>query len=352
MNPFRKFSRLISQLCLGAAVVASGSVLCAQDNDRIFTTKGGAAVRGKIVERTRDKVVIEVRGTNQSFTSNEIARIVFDGEPQQLTRAKDFIGTGQIDQAIDEFKKIDDKSIKSDVIKQDYDFYKGYIAAANALRGKGDANAAKNLLLNWVKDNSTSNCYYMAAEKLGELAMAMGTTDQAVKYFGAVANAPFPELKVRGNYLGGKALLTLKQTANAKAKFDLVSQAQVADPVSLKFKKLASVASVRCEATDGKSAEALQALEKMVDEGDATDAELFAELFNAIGGIQQGAGNNDEAILAFLKTDLLYASQTEAHAEALYSLSQLWPKIGDNQRAIDAKSRLAKLYPTSPWLKK
>ena len=90
----------------------------------------------------------------------------------------------------------------------------------------------------------------------------------------------------------------------------------------------------------------------MVDEGDSTDAELYSELFNALGGIFRAAGNNDEAILAFLKTDLLYASEPDAHAEALYNLSQLWTLIGENQRATETKSRLSKLYPTSPWLKK
>ena len=96
----------------------------------------------------------------------------------------------------------------------------------------------------------------------------------------------------------------------------------------------------------------MQALEKMVDEGDSTDAELFSELYNAMGGILQTAGKNEEAILAFLKTDLLYASEVDAHAEALYWLSQLWPKIGDSQRATEAKSKLSKLYPTSQWLTK
>ena len=59
-----------------------------------------------------------------------------------------------------------------------------------------------------------------------------------------------------------------------------------------------------------------------------------------------------QGFISYLKTDLLYASEIEAHAEALYWLSQLWPKIGENQRATEAKSRLAKLYPTSLWLKK
>jgi tetratricopeptide (TPR) repeat protein len=192
----------------------------------------------------------------------------------------------------------------------------------------------------------------LASEKLGELAIANGTPDQASRFFDVLGKSPFDDFKVKGNYLSGKALLANKQLPEARAKFSLVAQSQVSDPISLKYKKLASLAAVRCDAAEGKTPQAIEALEKMVDEGDSTDAELFAELFNALGGILRSAGNNDEAILAFLKTDLLYATEQDAHAEALYNLSQLWAAIGENQRATEAKSRLSKLYPTSPWLKK
>jgi tetratricopeptide (TPR) repeat protein len=342
---------IAKHLCIATLLVLSTNFALAQD-DRIITTKGGAAVKGKITKRTRDEVVIQVRGNDQSFPTNEILRVVNDGEPKPLTMAKDLITTGQLDQAIEEFKKIAPASLPAGEIKQDYEFYKGLLAANNALRGRGDATVAAKLLTEWVKANPTSNMYYSAAEKLGELALALGNNEQAAKSFNAVAGAPFPDLKVRGNYLTGKALLAQKQTANAKAKFESVVQAQVSDAVSLKFKKLASVAMVRCDAADGKLDQAMQTLDKMVDEGDSTDAELFAELYNATGSILQAAGNHDEALLAYLKTDLLYASQADAHAEALFALAQLWPKVGDVQRGTDAKSRLGKLYPTSPWLKK
>ena len=319
--------------------------------DKVFPLSG-IGVTGKIIERTKDKVVIEVRGANQSFDTHQIARVIFDGEPPQLTRAKDNIVLGQLDDAIAEFQKIPVAGFKSEDIKQDHQFYKGYLLALNALRGKGDAAAASKLLFDWAKLNKTSHLYYRALESLGELAMATGTPDKAVSFFGQLAASSFPELKVKGSYLTGKALLANKQIPEARSKFDTVDKAQLSDKESLKFKKLAGLSLARCDASDGKSPQAVAALEKMVDEGDSTDAELYSELFNALGGIFRAAGNNEEAILAFLKTDLLYASEPDAHAEALYNLSQLWTLIGENQRATETKSRLSKLYQTSPWNKK
>jgi len=351
MHSFAHLRPHFNRLATVMMVAASSAFCPTWAQDKVFPLKGVAG-SGKIVERTRDKVVLEKGEIKQNFDTNQISRVVFDGEPQPLTRAKDLIGQGQIDQAMEEFRKIDVPSLKSEDIKQDYQFYRGYISALNALRGKGDAAAASKLLLEWAKTNGTSHLFYLASEKLGELAIATGTPDQAAKFFGVLASSPFDDLKVKGNYLSGKAMLANKQIPEARARFSAVAQSQVSDAGSLKYKKLASLASVRCDAAEGKAPQAIAALEKMVDEGDSTDAELFSELFNAQGGILRAAGNNEEAILAFLKTDLLYATELDAHAEALHELSQLWQLVGENQRATETKSRLAKLYPTSPWLKK
>lgn len=325
--------------------------LQAQDRDRVFPVKG-PAVTGKIVEKNRDKVVIEVRGNNQNFPSNEILRVLYEGEPPTLSRTKDLVAQGQIEQAVDEFKKIDAASLPSEDMKQDYQFLRGYIAGTLATKGKGDPKNALTLLTNWVKDNAQSYQFYPAAELMGDLAVASGTPDQAAKYYGGLAAAPFPELKTKGSFLQGKALMASKQNADAKAKFQTVLEAKLSDPVSLKFQKMARIGIIQCDALEGKATEAIGELEKMVDEGDSTDGELFAELFNTLGSLFAVAGRNEEAVLSYLKTDQLYGAQSEPHAESLYRLNQLWTKMGSTQKAADAKQKLEKLYPTSPWVRK
>jgi tetratricopeptide (TPR) repeat protein len=325
--------------------------LQAQDRDRVFPVKG-PAVTGKIVEKNRDKVVIEVRGNNQNFPSNEILRVLFEGEPTTLSRTKDLVAQGQIEQAVDEFKKIDAASLPSEDMKQDYQFLRGYIAGTLATKGKGDPKNALTLLTNWVKDNAQSYQFYQAAELMGDLAVASGTPDQAAKYYGGLAAAPFPELKTKGSFLQGKALMASKQNADAKAKYQAVLEAKLSDPVSLKFQKMARIGIIQCDALEGKATEAIGELEKMVDEGDSTDGELFAELFNTLGSLFAAAGRNEEAVLSYLKTDQLYGAQSEPHAESLYRLNQLWTKMGSTQKAADAKQKLEKLYPTSPWVRK
>jgi len=333
-----------------ALLLISGTAQ-AQDRDRIFPSKG-AAITGKIVEKNRDRIVIEVRGNKQNFPTNELQRLVFDGEPQPLSRTKDFTSQGQMEQALEEFKKIDAGSLETDDMKLDYRFYRGYLAGLMALRGRGDPAAALKLLSDWVKEDAQSHHFYTAAETMGDLALASGAVDQAAKYYGGLATAPFPELKLKGSFLQGKALLAQNSTAEAKNKFASVIDAKLSDPLSLKFQKLARVALVRCDAADGKTEQAIADLEKMVDEGDSTDSELYAELFNTLGLMFETAGRIDEAELSYLKTDLLYPMQADAHAEALFHLAKLSTKMGNTQRAADAKQKLGKLYPTSPWTKK
>jgi tetratricopeptide (TPR) repeat protein len=352
MNHSPLTTHLLNRCCVAVVcfLVTSTSTR-AQDRDRIFPIKG-AAVTGKIVERTRDKVVIEVRGNNQNFPTNEILRILFEGEPPSFSRTKDLVAQGQFDQAVDEFKKIDQGSLKTDEMKQEFQFYRGYLAAQMALKGKGDPANALKLLTAWVKDDAQSHQFYNAAETMGDLALATGAADQAAKYYGGLAAAPFPEARAKGNFLQGRALMAQKLNGEAKAKFTAVIEDKVSDPVSLKYQKLARVGIIKCDAQDGKADQAIAELEKMVDEGDSSDSELYAELFNTLGALFEASGRNDEALLSYLKTDLLYGMQSEPHAEALYRLSQLWGKMGEASQAADSKQRLAKLYPTSPWVKK
>jgi tetratricopeptide (TPR) repeat protein len=345
-----KNSLLIRAAALLSLLFVPGS-LRAQDRDRVFPLKG-AAVTGKIVERNRDRIVIEVRGDRKNFPTNEVQRILFEKEPQSFSRTKDFTAQNQIEQAVEEFKKIDAGSLESEDIKLEYRFYRGYLAGLMALRGRGDPTAALKQLAEWVKDDTQSHHFYPAAETMGDLALVTGAFDQAAKYYGGLASAAVPEIKLKGSFLQGKALLAQNSTAEAKGKFASVVEAKLSDPLSLKYQKLARIAIVRCDAVDGKTDQAIAELEKMVDEGDSTDSELYSELFNTLGLMFEAAGRNDEAELSYLKTDLLYPMQADAHAEALYHLTKLWAKMGNTQRAADAKQKLGKLYPTSPWTKK
>ncbi len=104
-----------------------------------------------------------------------------------------------------------------------------------------------------------------------------------------------------------------------------------------------------CDAKEGKSKEALAKLQELIKSNDSTDQPLFARISNAMGLCYEALGQNDQAALAFLRTDLLFSSAPDLHAEALYHLAQLLPKVNEPQEGLDAKNRLKARYPASPW---
>ena len=88
---------------------------------------------------------------------------------------------------------------------------------------------------------------------------------------------------------------------------------------------------------------------KLIKNEDPKQTELFANAYNILGLCHQQAGEDLQAVLAFLHTDLLFSNQAAAHAEALYYLSQLWPKLDKNDRALEARTTLKSLYRNSVW---
>lgn len=351
MNTTLKLSNWLASCALVWACFTSAS--SAQDRDRVYPAKGGAMTTGKIVERTPEKIVIEPsRGGPVEFPIFEVGRVVFDGEPAPLSNAKLSALQGNWAQAESEISQVNAAALKNDAMREELQFFKAYIAGNQALHGKGNPTNAAKLLVDWARANSTSHNYFAGMETLGNLAMVMGKPSDATRFYNFLATSKYPDLGLKGNYLLGKAMLAQGNVDDARSKFNLAMQATVAEPSSLRLQKLSRVALIRCDADGGDPDAAIQSLEKLVSEEDSSDAVLFAEIFNTLGNIYEKKNNTYEAVISFLKTDKLYSSQVEPHAEALYQLSQLWPKVGEPLRGNQAKAELVRLYPTSIWAKK
>ncbi len=335
-------------LTFSALTFASTSF--AQDADKIYPNSG-AAVTGKITESTRDKVVAEIRGVKENFPSNEIQRIVYETEPSQLSRAKELVVGGQWEEAYDSLKKVDVGSLTRDEVKKEFEYYVGLVQSQLALQGQGDPVVAETRLKNYVAGNTQSFHFYEAADALGTLAASTGGHDRAAKYFAALAAAPFPEYKLKAQYMLGTSQLSIGNAAEAKKAFSEAVAASADNQVAKRFQKLAKLGLLRCETADKKTDEAIKSMRALVSENDATDSQLFAQIYNALGEAHRQAGQEEEALLAYLHTDLLFTSDPDQHAEALYYLSQLFLKT-DPQRAADAKARLQSQYTNSSWAKK
>lgn len=334
--------------CLVCLALSAPAALA---QDKVYENSG-TILTGEITNLSHDEVSITVRGKAQSVPTNIISRVSFDGEPSSFGRVKEFADQGQWDQADTELKTVDPKALKGANSQQDYLYYYALIAGKLALSGQGDLNAAKNNLLKYFSGNKSTHHFYEFCEVTGDIASAAGNFEQAKKAYSEIGKAPFSDYQLKSSYLQGEVALKQNKPDEALPLFEKVKAASAPNPASQRYQKLATVAAIRCNIVKGEAKTAVDQLLKLVDESDSTDVALFANIFNTLGEAHLALKEPVNAELAYLHTDLMFASDADKHAEALYNLGQLWAQTGNPQRSTDAKARLKQLYGGSAWAKK
>ncbi|MCA9133000.1 MAG: hypothetical protein KDA45_07585, partial [Planctomycetales bacterium] len=307
--------------------------------DRVYP-KQGVAASGKITELNPQTVKISVRNKEQSYELADVRKISFDDEPSGLDRARENVLLGQYEQALEEVKKIPLEGIENPLVKQDVEFYRFYCEGKLGLTGGGDKIAAVQGLLALVQANRQTHHLYEASELLGELALALGQPQQAARYFGVLLSASSEETQAIGRYRLGEVELAQGKAPEAKARFQELLDAPSQTPQMIRIKSLAEVGLAVCDNLAGNSQQALDDLAAMVQSHDSTDQGLFARINNAMGACYESLGQPKRALLRYLQTDLLFFTDAEAHAEALYHLAKLWPAAGEPARAAEARERL------------
>lgn len=320
--------------------------------DQIFPVKGTPS-RGTIQTdgMTHDKVALDMSGISRPFEVNEIVRITFAGEPQELVAGRNNFLQKNYNQALVDLKKLDGQKIDRAFIRQDIEFYKAASLCRLALSEGGDKSTASNTLYNFVKSAPQTYHFYEAAEMLGDLAMASGKWADAAKFYGptGLAGAPWADYQLRANNATGRAHIGEKQYDQALEKFKAVLSSDLSTPEAVRQKNLANVGKAVCLAETGKVDEAVTLLKDLIDKNDPQDAVLFARAYNALGRCYLKQNKAKDAVLALLHTDVLFYSDADAHAEALYHLSKLWSDVNKSDRAVAARNTLRERYAGSIW---
>ena len=326
------------------------SSLAAQD--KVYPVQGSVA-SGKLVEITRDEITIEVRGNNQKLPVAEVRKVVFDDEPSGLDRAREMFAQSQYTQVLDELKKIDVSTIKNPLIVQDVEFYRFASEGKLGLTGSGgDKAKAKAGLLALAGKNKNSHHMIELSELLGDLAVGLGKPDEATRYYGVLTNSPNGDTKALAAYRLAQLDLSQGKNTEARTRFQQLLSSTSTSVKTVRLKSLAEVGTALCDAREGKPQQALDQLKQMVVKYESTDQELFARIYNAQGACYIALEKPSLALLAYLRTDLLFYTDAEAHAEALYQLVQLWPKAGEPSRATETRARLVSQYAGSIWASK
>ena len=112
----------ISGLILVASLWVLGAQTATAQLDRVYDREGDN-VSGTVVQTSNQGVQLKKGASTQEFKAGEILKIMYEGDPAPLTRAREFALDGQYDQALGELKNVNFAAISRDVIEADAAFY-------------------------------------------------------------------------------------------------------------------------------------------------------------------------------------------------------------------------------------
>ncbi len=354
MSQFPRHQLRYSSTYLGLLVSLSWLTLAhAQKADTIFPIDG-TAIRGRVSEVTRLAIRFNAQGKDQQLWASDVRAISFGGEPLALRQARDFLEENQLEQAEQAMQRVSLEDLDRLELKHEYAYVRAMLKVRQAESGVGDAASAARELLGFLKNAKESFHYFSAMRSLGDIAMQMGSYDNAAKYYSGLAAAPWPAYKITADVLQGDALRAAgpQNNAAAIAKYDAAIALAATTAAMERLKALAIAGKAASAAEMGEAATSIATLEELIADNDDSDSELFAKLYNALGDCYRANGSPSDAALAYLHVDLLFNRDASTHAESLFRLSQIWGELGKPARAAEARNLLKTRYASTAWAKR
>lgn len=342
-------SQSIFKLLIGVALIFVGSISFAQF-DTVKRTDNKTK-NGKLTSMTKNQVVVTANGVDEETPVNEILSVSFAGEPNELKTSRLNVRNGHYEETKKTLAKIDVDNLQREVVQNEVRFYLALCNAKLAMMGSVPVDAAIKEMFSFVKANRDNYHYYEACQALGDLSVRKGDFGGASKYYGLLRKAPWPEYQMRAGVLAGRASQANGDDAGAVKKFDFVLGQKTTSPkeegwhLAAKLGKAVSLTAANPEKADEAIAVVLQVIKKAAPE----EKDLHARAYNALGKCYLQNNATKDALLAFLRVDVLYAAHAQEHAEALSHLVKLWKEVGKEDRSREASAVLKDRYPNTKW---
>lgn len=332
--------------CLMVASLFAPAETLAQDAIYQFKSTGGTSkISGKITDVSPEGATV---GGNQ-IAAAEIKRLYFSKEPSEVNRAREHMEAGRFSDAIDELDKIDASKI-SGKVKPEVGFIRAFSNSQISQRGGNvTPQIAGKEVGDFIAANGNSIHLYPAIEQLGKLLFAFGRPERAADEFEKLSQCSWPEYRLKGLFQLGKSQFEAGNMEDALAAYEAILLIDSNDDLSQTYKQLAKCEKARLAGMQGDIESGLNAINGLIGTENSDNKLLFAHLYNALGSLYEKSGQLKDARTAYLHTELLFATESEPHAEALYRLAKIWLELDETDRANLARNTLKTRYRNSYW---
>ncbi len=328
-----------------AAALAWGSAPASADD---VTRRGDVpTIRGEITAGTRAGLTVKPTGDPaEQVPAAEIVEVSWDGEPPALGPARGREGRGRLVDALDGYQAAAPEmaKLKNPLARADGQFLVARVLGKLALNDPARRAEAVTALGEFISGNKDHYRVDPARRLLADVQAAAGDLDAAAATLKELEGSPSPEFQTAAAVASAQLALLRGEADAALAAFE--EALKNADGRALSEAKIGRASAL---ARLNRHGEALTALDAVLQEAAANDADLRAAAHVRRGGSLQATGETKPAILEYLKVDVLYPGASAAHAESLYHLSRLWTTVNEPSRAAEAAAKLKTNYPNSDW---
>jgi tetratricopeptide (TPR) repeat protein len=343
---------LIVRLLLAGGLPCVLAQVCspAHGEDQVWRKGVTAQLHGDVTSISRTEIVITGHTNKKDYhvPANEVERVRWESEAPQLSQIRIEERNGQFDKAIEGYQAAL-KDITSENLRTDVEFLLARTTATKALRDEDKYDDAIALLEKFRTAHPTSFRYYEALRLLAQLYMTKGDVEKGNAALQAMADAPWTDFKMETDILRAKVALAHDDVAGALKALEAVIAIAPSTPAEKSRRYEALLTKAACLQKQTKYQQASEVLSGILEEADDEDTKTLAETCIRLGDCYQSGGRTKEAILAYLRVDILFPKEKKQDAEALYYLSRLFAQDGKGDKASEAAARLQDRYPRSPW---
>ena len=312
----------------------------------------GRDIRCQVTAITKQSVAYDLNGQPAQISAGEIQYIEFDDEPADIGRARLRLDNGQFADCLTELQKVAFGSL-SPPLQAEHAYLRAKAETKKAMiDGTSTTREAATAVGEALRSFADSYHYYDLLNDFGTLAFHTGEMAVAEKSFQELASCGIPSFSLNGSLQLARVYLEQAKPAEAQEALTQVLQSSATDNFAQDAKLIARCLAARVQAAEGNADAGIAQIEQIIANEDSERKRVFASCYNSLGLCHLSLDDPRSARMDLLHTDLLYASEGDLHAEALYYLADIWTRLGETDRALRDKQILSQRYRNTYWANK